>query len=422
MEHVIECLAKNNLHEALVRCWKLLKSNFPLFQDQEALARDPGSGNPYQVQKARIHQALLSSQSLKIRNLPTENPLAFLEVLDGYLYHRHSRSGGLALSPQFFLEGEAFMMHRRIFVRQPDFGLGHASKTGHLQTWLRHHWIVPTRIHGIEIRFLAAPESIVKAAGILLNEGRIRIYVGAFSDAVEPHWLTEDPTKWSTRKLTDPEKRWSSIVQSLEEARNAGASMIVLPELTVSPDLRGRVADWLDDLGDNPFMLVAPGSYHEEKDSGVFNIAELLSRSGHTVLQHKKLTRFGDNLKQEAINTGKRLDLPETPLGTVGIPICLDFCEEGEPFNALWASIGAEWLLVPACGPKSSISAHRRRARELFRAHGTVSAVANQELGDGNPAGSESAPGFVCHTPEDPVAATTGQRVYFLKLQPTSAE
>ncbi|MDY6853969.1 MAG: hypothetical protein SWO11_04560 [Thermodesulfobacteriota bacterium] len=80
-------------------------------------------------------------------------------------------------------------------------------------------------------------------------------------------------------------------------------------------------------------------------------------------------------------------------IGLIGIPICLDFCEEGFPFGNLWEQIGAHWFLVPAFGDKSNISAHLRCAQALHRAHGTVTAFSNQ-----TPSAADSDHGFVCYS------------------------
>jgi len=414
MKHVIESIAKNYLHESMVRCWRLLETHFPLFQEQERAARDRSGDSPYQQHKKSIYKALWANEPMLIRNLPQEYPLAFLEVLDDYLFNRFDYSA--ELSKNLLVDGETYIIHRRVLQRSMD--TAHASKTGHLQSWLRHHWIVPARISNIEIRFRSAPDSIYKATQVWLKNGEIKIYVGSFPDGVEPRWLDDDPTKWSTRELTDPVMRWSGVLHALEEALTAGAEIVILPELTVCPALRRKVRDWLDDQPDHPFILILPGSFHEEKDGKLFNIAELFNRFGNSVLHHRKLTRFGTREKQEDIETGSCIQLLDTPIGLIGIPICLDFCEEGEPFSSLWGRIGAEWLLVPAFGVGSSIAAHSRRANELFRKHGTVSVIANQ-----HPKGSDEDHGFVCHTTAKQAhLATIDHRNFVVNIKPSDSD
>ncbi len=410
MKYIIECIARDDLHGALARCWKLLDGNFPLFQEQESAAFDRSGDSPYRRQKKRVYDALLTDEPLRIRNLPQEYPLAFLEVLDDYLFKRFDRSAGLSPSMNVPLDGETYVIHRRVLQRSTN--TAHASKTGHLQSRLRHHWIVPSRISGIEIRFRSAPDCIHRATQKPLKNGELKVYVGSFPDSVEPRWLKDDPTKWSARELTDAGLRWSSVLRGLEEALTARAAIIVLPELTLCPNLRRKVSDWLDDRPDHPFILILPGSFHEERDGKPFNIAELFNRYGTSVLHHRKLTRFGTREQQEGIETGSRIELLDTPIGLIGTPVCLDFSEEGEPFSSLWGRIGAEWLLVPAFGEASSIAAHFRRAKELFRKHGTVSVIANQ-----HPQGSDQDHGFVCHTAEKlPSLATMNRRSFVVKI------
>ena len=131
---------------------------------------------------------------------------------------------------------------------------------------------------------------------------------------------------------------------------------------------------------------------YKQQSGEVYNHAELFSRTGKSILSHSKLTTSVLQSGRKAIATGCQIELLDTPIGLIGIPICLDFCEGDAPFSHLWTEIGAEWLLVPAYGPETSIRAHKRRAQDLLRSHGAVSAVANQ-----NPSGEDKDHGFVCH-------------------------
>lgn len=420
MKHIIECIAKNNLHEALVRCWRLLEPNLPFFQEQEGAAFNQSDDSPYKKQKKRVYKALCAREPLLTWNLPHEYPLAFLEVLDDYLgTDLENVKDPLSLSNLSAgvpLDGKTYFIHRRVL--QSSTKTTHASQTGHLQSWLRYHWIVPARIGKIKIRFRPSPDWIRRETELRLKNGELKVYVGSFPDGVEPLWLHDDPTKWSTRKLTDPQMRWSSVLRSLEEALAAGAAVVVLPELTICPGLRRMVSDWLDDRQGHPFILVLPGSFHEEEKGKAFNVAELFDRFGNPVLRHRKLTRFGTKKKQEGIKTGSRIDLLETPIGLIGIPICLDFCDEGKILHSLWETLGAEWLLVPAFGADTSIDAHLRRAQELFRKHGTVSIIANQ-----HPKGSDENHGFVYHKAEkQPPPATRNRRTFTVKIKPLSSD
>lgn len=155
--------------------------------------------------KNKILQHAIRAQAVPTwnRNLPHEYPLVFLEVLDDFLFKRFAYSTGFSLSTNVLLDGETYLIHRRILQRSID--TAHASKTGHLQSWLRHHWIVPAQIRGIEIRFRSAPDCIHKATEAALKNGELKVFVSSFPDGVEPRWLNDDPPKWSARKLTHRE-------------------------------------------------------------------------------------------------------------------------------------------------------------------------------------------------------------------------
>lgn len=411
MRDILECMARNDLHEAMVRCWKLLRHDTPRFLEEEHAAHDPYLCKDYIWHKERVSAALLSNESLRIRNLPQQYPLAFLEALDEYLFE-YFDCFGPAPPAQVSVDGNTYLIHRRVLRHSLE--IAHGKKIGHLQGRLRHHWIIPAQVEGIQIIIRSASDCLyLKLSDCLQKEG-LRIYVTSFPDGVGPHWLDSDPPQWTARELTDQGARWESVLESLEEARGEAAEIVIFPELTLCPGLRIKVVDWLDDNPDHPFLLILPGTFHQEKEGASFNIAELFDRFGKPLLSHRKLIPFGTHEKPEGIRTGNRIEMLDTPIGLISIPICLDFCEEGMPFNYLWEEIGAEWLLVPAFGNASSISAHLRRAKELYRKHGTISAVANQ-----NPEGKDEDHGFVCLDAEkEPERATKGNRGKDIKISP----
>lgn len=150
------------------------------------------------------------------------------------------------------------------------------------------------------------------------------------------------------------------------------------------------IAEWLDDQQHN-LSLILPGTFHERHDKHRYNHGSLFNKYGKTILEHRKLKKFGDHNEYESIDTGDKIELLDTPIGLVAIPICLDFCEEADPLKSLWETIGPEWFLVPAMGKKSSISAHVKRAESLHRLCGAVSVLANQD-----PDGTIAGESFIC--------------------------
>jgi predicted amidohydrolase len=383
-------LADGKLHQALLRCWLFFRDHHPAFQAAEKIAMD--MAEQHSEQKEKLYDLLLLGDPLTLRNRKYENPLALMEALDQFLFERYASHR--PAPPCLLSHGkEKYFIYRRVgaYGATPR----HAEQTGHLQSRLRHHWIIPARIEGIKISIKSA-SAIQTILCAPFEADELSVLVCAFPDGVTPKWLPLQGNAWISEELTDPETRWASALGAIKEAARQGAHIVVLPELSISPILRRRISEWLDDEADHPFLLVLPGSFHEEKEGKVYNTAALFGRSGKEILSHKKLTTFSDKDKREGTQTGDSIELLDTPLGLIGIPICLDFCQEGSPFNRIWLEIGPEWLLVPAFGGGGSIHGHRRRAESLQRAHGTVSAVANQ-----NPDGKNEDHGFICHGPVD---------------------
>ena len=264
-----------------------------------------------------------------------------------------------------------------VFARQPN----------HLQHWMRRHWVFPVRHHGIEIHVRSANDSVLFEAGLAeaLTSGELRVHLGGFDDGVTPQWNTPRP-RYGCITLSDEEARWTSIVAVLEKATSEGAHVLVLPELTVTPTLRGRVAKWLARNPDHPFQIVVPGSFHQVVDGVRRNVAVAFDRFGDEILKHRKLSPMrvaegGTDVPEGAIEDVEgdaRIELTTTPLGLLALGICLDFCEEGGAFANLWHLIGPGLVLVPSMSGKATHEAHQRRAQSLHRAHATISAVAIQ--------------------------------------------
>lgn len=398
---------------AMAKLWQDLR-NEPSFKrlENDALSMSPEERDE-KVQT--LVELLIEGEPLKIRNQKIDNPLLWLGALDQYLYECLGSNEPWALGPTT-LQGtsESFWIHRRVVPYSNE--ISHAAKTGRRQSWLKHHWILPSQICGLKIRISSAASFLRYKCQEAVEDEELGIFVGNFPDGEEPSWIELDPPGWRAAGLSDQEKRWRGILSVLSEASRLGAKILVLPELAVCPELRERISIWLDDHEDHSFLMVLPGSFHEKIGEAVFNHSKLLDSLGHPVLTHNKLTTFGEKTKPERISTGNCIELLDTPLGLVGIPICLDFCEEGSPFNHLWDEIGAEWLLVPAMGGQKSLNAHARRAAALYRAHGTISVVANQSL-----CGADQDHGFVHHAGCSNPPTPADQSNRFIKINLTSA-
>ena len=259
------------------------------------------------------------------------------------------------------------------------------SQPGHLEFWMRRHHVIPTVFRGISIEIQRLSWDLRKS----LAAARMPFAAGGFLDGILPDWSERSP--YHCRQLTNPDGRWRSVRKLVEVARKRGTTLVVLPELTIDPQVRAHLRDWLrEQLPSSGFGLLVAGSFHEARtgDGAVggqgHNIARILDGYGDEVLQHKKLrpmrTTAGEAVLDEDIEAGSYVRLLDAPFGLVGTAICLDFCEIGDaPVAELWQALGPALMLVPSMGNDGTNHAHRERAKPLALQHGTATLVASQD-------------------------------------------
>ena len=135
---------------------------------------------------------------------------------------------------------------------------------------------------------------------------------------------------------------------------------------------------------------LVPGSFHETRGGRRVNAAELLSREGRTLIIHEKLRPFGEaDGVAEDVHAANVLRLLVTPIGSIAVAICKDYCDEPGPIRD-WDVLAVDWWLVPSMGEQSTVNAHARRAQTLWTVvNRAVTLLANQQFG------AEARPGFV---------------------------
>ncbi len=249
------------------------------------------------------------------------------------------------------------------------------SQPGHIEFWMRHYQVVPVSHRGIEINLVRPPRSLTKA------RENIGLLAGGFQDDVLPAW--NDASPYHCLALTDANERWQSVEGLLMKAAECGASIVVLPELTVDEEVRTRLCAWLRDRRGRPALdLVVAGSFHEEVDDVRRNIAHVYDGFGDEVFQHVKLRPMralpGGRLSDEKIEGSDAVTLIHAWLGLIGVAICLDFCETGDtPVTDLWRAVGPALMLVPSMGMETTNHAHDGKAKSLASQYGTITLVAS---------------------------------------------
>ncbi len=374
----------------LVELWAQLSDDHPLFLELEAELRR----NDVLETVTGAHRLLEHGKVL-----PTEwNALVRLQALDEFLAeHSGTRATGVDEqlgTPVQLEDGKRYALYRR-----PQ-GLRQApveKQPGHLRKWMKHHQVLPEKQRGYQVAFPRPSDYLLEQLSRMhARREPLKVAIARFEDGVEPRWLREQsPPRFQAAALTDPETRWKRVSHLLERARDERVHVLVLPELTIPPDLRLRLQEWLTEHADtHSLLLVLPGTFHEPDPRGrrgVVNRTELLDAYGQCLLVHDKLLPFkAHSMGDEDINPGRRISLLPLPLGLLATPICLDFCEADQPLPELWKELGPAWLLVPAMGDGSSRRAHARAARTLFVTRGSVTALANQP-----PRMGLAAPGFI---------------------------
>lgn len=317
-----------------------------------------------------------------LKKSPGYSRLVWLAVLDQVLpQYRLDLAGTREPLPVMPIDEKMTWL---VFLRYRPLGKTvHKEQRFHIRNHLLHHCIIPTMVEGDEIEVETYGWFLHQGLKGLVKDRRpLRCYLGSFADGIQPDWNGMPSKKCTCSKLKDPSVRLDSLYQALEEARGMRADVVVLPELSLCPGLRGEVSSWLKN-NTHPFCMVIPGSFHERHDSeGIpVNRTRLLDGRGREVMFHDKMIPYGtDKDCDEVIRPGKGLRLLNTPMGLVALAICRDFLEEDESMALPWQKIAPDWVFVPSMTPIQGIRSHEVRARILSNCCRTRSLVPNQSV------------------------------------------
>jgi omega-amidase len=178
----------------------------------------------------------------------------------------------------------------------------------------------------------------------------------------------------------EPEDNLRRARALVAQARQAGADIVLLPELWLHGYDLERAAGWAAPLGEGGFAemvtlardhgLYVAGSELESHGEGVSNTAVLVGPEGALLGVYRKVHLFRLMNEPRYLFPGDRAVVCPTPWGPVGLGICYDL-RFPELFRAM-AFAGAVLFLIPAQWPIRRIEAwhllSRARAveNELF--------------------------------------------------------
>ena len=387
----LHMLAKDRLSEALLYVWHSLKHDHQL--QATATNRLPeirealNSESEFYLEKFRSNNFSIALLSHKCQLEPSEKLLALLVALDKYLSPEEEGSltpYGLSsvandtLCPLFEDEAKRFYYVMLRPNRHPSCSRN-SLEADSLLAWHPHHAFIPEKHDDwlIKLKQLSG-KAKSKLSTLAISGKPLRICVIDFEDGVQLVPPFNKGAFFATG-LDQPLRRKQAIFEALENAKSQHTHVLVLPELSVTPELRDEISVWLD-ANKHSFLLVVPGSFHQIETGNKRNIAHLVDFIGDSILTHRKLTRYGKmDERHEDLIPGSTIEILDTPLGLVALPICKDLSDEDRmKAGTVWADLGCDLLLVPSMSPAAGIHAHQRTAESLGRRLNGVVAIANQ--------------------------------------------
>jgi omega-amidase len=175
------------------------------------------------------------------------------------------------------------------------------------------------------------------------------------------------------------------------QARDAGADLLLLPELWFNGYDLERAGERATPLGEGGFAhmteiarefgLHLVGSLLERHDGGVSNTAVLYAPDGTLLGSYRKIHRFRLMQEHRYLAPGDCATLCPTPWGPVGLAICYDL-RFPELFRVM-ALAGAVLFLVPAQWPVRRVEAWLLLARARAAENELIVAACNRVGNDG---------------------------------------
>ena len=144
--------------------------------------------------------------------------------------------------------------------------------------------------------------------------------------------------------------------EMIDQAADEGCAICVLPEALdvgwthpsaadLAEPIPGPTCDRLTEAAVNAGIYVVAG-ITERAAGRIYNASVLISPTGDLLLRHRKINVL--DIAQDLYSIGDSLQVAETALGTVGIPICADNFSTSLTLAHSLARMGAQMLLSPS--------------------------------------------------------------------------
>lgn len=142
----------------------------------------------------------------------------------------------------------------------------------------------------------------------------------------------------------------------ISEAAANGASMVLLPEVmdlgwtdpsakTLAYEIpEGKTCRRLRDAAMQNNVYVCAGIVEKDNDR-TYNAAIIIDPQGEVILTHRKLNEL--DIAHDLYEPGDRLNVVQTPLGTLGLYICADATAQDNTLSNSLGYMGADIILSP---------------------------------------------------------------------------
>ena len=261
-----------------------------------------------------------------------------------------------------------------------------ATQSMSINAYARSVTLVPTESQGVTIR----PLRLDPTKRI---DERLR---GAREDFTVLSWpfgtityggldVDDQPKYVHLYDITNEAEVVADALAAVEEAERRQATILLFPELSVSPGVHAAITERLGRNGDYGFpILTVLGLCHARDGDTDVNEAVLLGPDGVELHRHRKVTCYSDSAHGgcgEQLTQGNELTILECEVGNATLLICLDLFSAQT--KATVATSHATLLLVPSLSPKTS--AHQSAAQDYARHLNASTFVCNRWLGEAPP-------------------------------------
>lgn len=415
MDNVADFINTACFREALARLCRLAQQPLPdgrcALDDWELKHKPPADNSVLELLDSDTFGTITRS------DLETD-PLLWLKAIDEHCHRIFSPDSTWPHDRLIDGFGES-----KVLPLYPGFGGGQLKKQlGNLSYWLKHHRVIPLdNTHGIPVEVSDIPPGHKDWTTSRLKSDTVRIGIVHFADEAKLDISYTNNRFFICRGFTDKNDentRLASVLDHIKKARKAGVHLLIMPELTITSDMRSMISKRLMTLslkdGDDHELsvpIIVPGSFHEQCNNKWRNHAmALCGFDGTALFCSDKRERVTFNNCGEMIESSPTpITCLTSPLGLIGMTICRDLFMGSS--NAVLQSLSLDWLLVPSMSNK--LGPHKAAAKNLNNTRGTVIALANQQMPDV----AEYFPGFVHH--EKYEEGTTGLTIVTVTLTDT---